>query len=222
MNDKERKIKREAVELRGSIRRAEGEAGSRLIRGRAVVFNQPTTLYEEKGYAVREVIAPEAMTRSLLDGSDIRLTMFHDPHLILARSKKGEGTLRYSVSEEGVDFEAEMPATADGDKALELISRGEIDGCSFWAYPDWDDYERSRAVTKEGKKKIITYTLRNVRSVRDFTITDCPAYGQTAVETFAREAVKREREAGATADAQRMMRESWERVRAIADDNNIF
>ena len=46
--------------------------------------------------------------------------------LILGRSNKGKGTLSYKVDEVGVLFWADMPRTADGDKALELIARGDI------------------------------------------------------------------------------------------------
>lgn len=59
------------------------------------------------------------------------MTMNHDFATLLARSKRGEGTLQYDVDERGVHFSFDAPNTDDGDRALELVRRGDIDGCSF-------------------------------------------------------------------------------------------
>ena len=105
----------------------EGEAPSRTITGYAILFNtQSAPLWSDDEEEAREVIAPEAVTRELLDGCDIKMTMFHDRQLILARSKNGTGTLTYNVDERGVAFSFDAPNTADGDKALELVRRGDI------------------------------------------------------------------------------------------------
>ena len=106
------------AELR--IREAgEGEAPSRTITGYAILFNtQSAPLWSDDEEEAREVIAPEAVTRELLDGCDIKMTMFHDRQLILARSKNGTGTLTYSVDERGVAFSFDAPNTADGDKEI--------------------------------------------------------------------------------------------------------
>lgn len=114
------------------IREAGGEGESRVITGYAILFNTPSDpLWSDEESEAREVIAPEAITKELLDGCDIKLTMFHDRHLILGRSRQGSGTLSYTVDEKGVMFECEMPKTVDGDKALELVRRGDLAGCSF-------------------------------------------------------------------------------------------
>ena len=73
---------------------AEGEAASRTITGYAILFNVPSApLYSYDDEEAREVIAPGAVTKELLDGCDIKMTMFHNRQLILARSKNGAGTL---------------------------------------------------------------------------------------------------------------------------------
>ena len=100
----------------------EGGAESRTITGYAILFGVPSApLYSFDDEVAREVIAPGAVTKELLDGSDIKMTMFHDRQLILARSKEGAGTLSYGVDDKGVYFEFEAPNTVDGDKALELL-----------------------------------------------------------------------------------------------------
>ncbi len=73
---------------------AEGEAPSRTITGYAILFERPSApLWSDDDSEAREVIAAEAITKEILDGCDIKFTMFHDRQLILARSKSGNGTL---------------------------------------------------------------------------------------------------------------------------------
>ena len=76
----------------------EGEAESRTITGYAILFNTPSArLYSDGNEEAYEVIARGAVTKKLLDNCDIKMTMFHDRHLILARSKNGKGTQLYKV-----------------------------------------------------------------------------------------------------------------------------
>ena len=98
---------------------AEGEAPSRTITGYAILFNTPSEpLWSDDDSEAREMIAPGAVSQEFLDSQDIKMTMFHDNHLLLARSDKGEGTLTYSIDDKGVAFEFDAPNTVDGDKAL--------------------------------------------------------------------------------------------------------
>ena len=169
----------------------EGEAQSRIITGYAILFNTPSEpLYEDEDEEAREVIAPGAITKEFLDGSDIKMTMFHDRQLILARSKNGKGTLSYSVDDKGVAFEFEAPNTTDGDKALELVRRGDIAGCSFMFSTHY--YDRAyvaRSVERVDGKTVITYTSNSITGIYDFTLAADPAYPDTSVETKERELV---------------------------------
>lgn len=183
---------------------------SRTITGRAIVFGvESEPLWADADSEAREVIAPEAITRELLDGCDIRFTMFHDRQLILARSCHGSGTLRYSVDAEGVTFEFDAPRTADGEKALELVRRGDISGCSFafaTAYGDPSCVERT--VRREGGRSLVTYTVRSIDAVHDFTLAADPAYPATEVEA---------RERAATAPAPATDLSELRRLREAAD-----
>lgn len=170
---------------------AEGEASSRTIVGRAILFNTPSRpLWSDDDEEAVEVIAPEAITREILDQCDIKMTMFHDRQLILARSNKGEGTLSYEVDEKGVTFSFEAPNTVDGDKALELVRRGDLAGCSFmFSTHYWDDGFVSRTVEIRDGKAYVTYTVRAVTGIYDFTLAADPFYEETSVEAreFARD-----------------------------------
>lgn len=188
------------------IREGAGKEPSRTIAGYAIVFGVPSVpLWEDEHEQVFEVIDASAVTRELLDRSDIKMTMFHDRQLILARSKEGAGTLSYSIDDKGVAFEFEAPNTVDGDKALELVRRGDISGCSFAFTTDYDNREAvSRERATVGDKVRTTYTVRSIAGIYDFTLAADPAYEQT--QCAIREIVEREREAERI-EAERLMEE---------------
>lgn len=173
------------------VRESEGGAPSRTIVGYAILFNTPSApLWSDEDEEAREIIAPEAITKEVLDNCDIKFTMFHDRQLILARSKNGAGTLSYTVDEKGVAFEFEAPNTVDGDKALELVKRGDLAGCSFsFSTHYWDEAFVTRTVEVRDGRAYITYTVKAVTGVYDMTLAADPAYPDTSVEAreFARD-----------------------------------
>lgn len=197
---------------------AEGEKESRTITGYAILFGVPSApLYDYDDEEAREVIAPEAITKELLDGCDIKMTMFHDRQLILARCKNGSGTLTYTVDDKGVAFEFEAPHTADGDKALELVRRGDIAGCSFmFTTHYYDSAYVSRDVKRENGKTVVTYTVNVVTGVYDFTLAADPAYPDTNCEAEARELVQELREAEQPKKDETKMREQVREMRRAA------
>ena len=169
---------------------------SRTITGYAIVFGvESEPLWSDEESVAREVIDPTAITRDLLDQSDIKFTMFHDRQLILARSNQGKGTLSYNVDSKGVSFSFDSPNTVDGDKALELVRRGDISGCSFafaTYYGDPDFVERDSAVV-DGVD-MITYHVKAITNIYDMTLAADPAYTDTTVSTEERELVSHLRE----------------------------
>ena len=168
------------------IREATDGAESRTIEGYALKFGVRSRLLCDWWNNYYEVLEPGCVTREMLDKQDIKLTIFHDRQLVLARSNKGNGTLSYEVDKVGVKFWAEMPHTVDGDKALELVSRGDIAGCSFIYSTDEDDsenavsYERLDEKGDDGEDILLRHVKR-IDNVYDFTITTDPAYEQTDV-----------------------------------------
>ena len=161
-----------------------GEEPSRTITGYAILFGVPSNpLWSDEDSEAREVIAKEAVTTELLDGQDIKFTMFHDRQLILARSCKGSGTLKYRVDDKGVSFEFDAPNTVDGDKALELVRRGDIAGCSFmFSTRYYDDACVERTANVVNGVTMITYNVKAITGIYDFTLAADPAYPDTSVE----------------------------------------
>lgn len=168
------------------VREAADGAESRTIEGYALKFGVRSRLLCDWWNDYYEVLEPGCVTREMLDAQDIKLTMFHDRQLVLARSNKGKGTLSYEVDNVGVKFWADMPHTVDGDKALELVGRGDIAGCSFIYSTDEDDsenavsYERLNEKGEDGEDILLRHVKR-IDNVYDFTITTDPAYEQTDV-----------------------------------------
>lgn len=198
MSKKEQIVKRMLLTVGADIHvreAAEGAAESRTIAGYAILFNTPSApLWADDESEAREVIAPEAITKELLDVCDIKFTMYHNRQIILARSNKGTGTLTYSVDEKGVTFEFEAPKTAHGDEALELVRRGDLTGCSFmFSTRYYDDACVERTAKVVNGVTMITYTVKGVTGIYDFTLAADPAYPETSVE--ARELVTELREA---------------------------
>lgn len=197
--NKEKLITRQVHTVTDLRIREAGEGESRTITGYAILFDVLSApLYEYSDEVAYEIIAKEAVTKELLDACDIKMTMFHDRQLILARSKNGSGTLSYGVDDKGVYFEFEAPKTVDGDKALELVRRGDIAGCSFmFTTHYYDDAYVSREVKRVDGKTMITYTVNVITGIRDFTLAADPAYPDTNCEAEQRELVEGLREAEA-------------------------
>lgn len=165
------------------LREIDGQEESRTITGYAILFDVPSApLYEDEEEVIREVIAPEAVSLELLDKSDIKMTMFHDRQLLLARSNKGSGTLSYGIDDRGVYFEFEAPDTADGDKAIELVKRGDIAGCSFAFSTRYYDKAFVEENVVHGDKVEVTYRVKVITDIYDFTLAADPAYPDTSVE----------------------------------------
>ena len=121
----------------------EGEKTSRTIEGYAIVFGVESKILSDYWDNYREIIEPGAITEERLKSMDIKMTMYHNREKILARSTKGEGTLKLSVDEVGVHYEFEAPNTVDGDTALELVKRGDLQGSSFMF---WTDEKKSASL----------------------------------------------------------------------------
>ena len=206
-------IRREACFQAGlRVRESEGGSESRTIEGYVQKFGVRSVLLHDWWNPYYEIFEPGCVTREMLDKCNIPLTMFHDRELVIARSKNGKGTLNYTVDGLGTQFNADVARTADGDKALELVRRGDLDGCSFVYSTDEMDpeavtYEASGEKDADGNDILLRHVWR-IDNIKDFTLTGNAAYEQTECVareapdgyTFDRTAMKMVREADVKAD----------------------
>ena len=168
----------ETMHVREHVREDGTKEPSRTIYGRAIVFNKVFEYEDYWGDKYRETIKPSACTKEFLESQDIKLNLLHKREMSIARSNCGEGNLRYSVSDEGVDFEFEAPNCDLGDRALEMVRSGVYTGCSFEFYPK--DYECKKK--EEEGKTVYEINHTGFEKLTAFTIAMDPAYKETTVD----------------------------------------
>ncbi len=168
----------ETMHVREHVREDGTKEPSRTIYGRAIVFNKVFEYEDWWGDKYRETIKPSSCTKEFLESQDIKLNLLHKREMSIARSNCGEGNLRYSVSDEGVDFEFEAPNCDLGDRALEMVRSGVYTGCSFEFYPK--DYECKKI--QEDGKTVYEINHTGFEKLTAFTIAMDPAYKETTVD----------------------------------------
>lgn len=155
------------------INRDNQQTESRLIEGYAVVFD---SMSEDLG-GFREIIARGAITQDTINNSDVLFLLNHNADRgILARSNKGNGSLKLEVDEKGLKFSFEAPKTTLGDEVLEGIKRGDISKCSFAFTVQSDTFEKQADDT-------IIRTINTIGQLYDASVVYFPAYPETTVDT---------------------------------------
>lgn len=150
------------------------------IVGYAVVFDSPTKLYTANGVDYFEVIKKGALDNT--DIKDVVLRYNHaDNSTLLARTTNG--TLRLTVDEVGLFVEADLANTTAGKDIYELVNRGDLSKMSFAFTVDSDYYS------------LTTRYIESIKSIKDVSVVDFPAYQSTVVATVQRNFDKAEEEA---------------------------
>lgn len=162
----------------GAVPMLQGSAG-RTVTGYAIVFNQPSrVLYDPfEGRYFEEVIKPEAVNDEFLSQQDIILNRDHNDTLILARWRKGQGTLQLSIDEYGLRYSAELPDTTQGNDTLESIRRGDLFGSSFRFR-----YARGGFRDEKVAGGRIRRTVTRFQGIYDVSVVATPAYEGTSVD----------------------------------------
>ena len=130
------------------------------VVGYGAVFN---SMSNDLG-GFREYIAPEAFEGRLED--DVRFLVNHDANLVLARTTNN--TLRLSVDEKGLRYEADMPNTSTARDLMELLKNGTISQSSFAFTVEDDSWEM-----KDGMN---VRTINKVSRLYDVSSVTYPAY----------------------------------------------
>ena len=171
--------------------RIDGTGSKKKIRGTAAVFyrdGDKGTEYDLAGYGmpgVKERIMPGAFKRALGRGQggnkdrgqDVYLAVNHDPSLILART--GARTLKLSVDDEGLHYEATPAATTIGKDAIANAEAGNFGGSSF-AFQVAKNGERW---IMDGKTEI--REISKIEKLIDVSAVVTPAYRATSVNARA-------------------------------------
>lgn len=138
------------------------------VKGTAVVFNTPTVMFECDGVKYYEVIDRHAFDEC--DLSDVIFNYNHGGKVVARLRNK---TLALTITERGVDMEADLSGTQAGRELYEEIDGGYIDKMSF-----------SFSV-REAKYDALTHTrtITKVKKLYDVSAVDIPAYNETSISS---------------------------------------
>lgn len=157
------------------------EQESRKVEGYASVFNSRSK--DLGGFT--EIIDPAAFN-GVIERSDVLALLNHDQDRgVLARSRKGVGSLRLTIDERGLHYSFDAPNTALGNELVEGLKRGDITTSSFAftvAGERWDKDEDGRYVR----------TITQIDKLYDVSPVYNEAYEDTSVALRSLEQVRAE------------------------------
>lgn len=163
------------LEIREQSGARVSSSDERRLRGHAIV----TGVLSQNLGGFREVIAPEALDRTLKEGIDLRALVDHKSAKILGRMRAG--TLEVTKDQTGlrVLIEPDAAITYAGD-ILRSVKRGDVSGMSFAfsTMPGGDDWE-------EDDNGMVIRTVLDMR-VSEVSVVTFPAYQQTDVQVAQR------------------------------------
>lgn len=169
----------------------EGEADAYKVRGTAIVFDTPTCLFEVDGVKYYEVI-----DRHALDGCDLSDVIMNYNHGGKVVARLRNKTLVLTITDRGLDLEADLSGTAAGRDLYEEIDGGYIDKMSFSFVvraAEYDDATHTRRITK-------------IRKLYDVSAVDIPAYEETSLSARSFFEVEHSKEVKALEQAARRRR----------------
>ena len=117
-----------------------------------------------------EQIHPEAFTRSINEGADVRALIDHNPSLILGRTISG--TLNLRIDGTGLLVEITPPDTSYANDLMVSLARGDITQMSFAFVTKRDSWDK--------EDRVNVRTLLDVE-LHDVSAVTYPAYLDTEV-----------------------------------------
>ena len=175
-----------------------GAENSRTVEGYASLYD-----VSSDGLPFEEIIERGAFD-GVIEVSNVFALLNHDQSRgVLARSKKGVGTLILEVDDKGLKYRFEAPKTALGDELLEYLRRGEISESSFAFTVEKETWEEK----EDGTWK---RTIHKVRKLYDVSPVFDAAYSATSVDLRGKEA------------AEASLRAQKERVAEMEDYYSTF
>ena len=126
-----------------------------------------------------EYISEGAFTDELINSSDVRALINHDPNLILARSKNGKGTLKLNADSKGLKYEFVMPDTSYARDLLINMKNNNLNQSSFaFTIPsggdEWSSDESGNNIR----------TINKIDRIFDISVVTYPAYSQAASDVM--------------------------------------
>lgn len=154
------------VRFGGDLR---ADEDTRKLRGHAVVFNKRSL---KLGWFY-EIIAPEAVDRTLRDALDVRALVDHDTAKVLGRTKSG--TLNLQKDRQGLKVAIDPPNTSYARDLMEVVERGDVSGMSyrFMVMPNGDEWD-------EDEDGNLIRTIVDMK-IDEVSVVTFPAYPDTDI-----------------------------------------
>ena len=148
------------------------------ITGRAIVYDEPVTLFSREIGEYQETISKGAL--DMTDLKDVRLLVNHNTDMIpLARSRNNtpNSTMQLMPDEDGMAMRANLDTVnnADAKSLYSATSRGDISGMSFMFVVGEDRWED---IDTNMPKRFIT----SIKQIMELSACTFPAYTATTLE----------------------------------------
>lgn len=156
-------------EVRFTLNETRFDSEKNTVEGYAAVFG--VTSANLGGFV--EVIDANAFS-GVIQKSDV-VALFEHTHNngVLARCKKGSGTLSLVIDTKGLRFSFQLGNTSLANDMKEYLTRGDIDSCSFAFSVDVEEWDM--------KQNPCVRTVKQVRHLFDISMVVYPAYVDTSV-----------------------------------------
>jgi HK97 family phage prohead protease len=149
------------------------------VEGYAVVFNDPTVLWEYDGIQYKEQVDRDAFSET--DMSDVIFNYNHGGK-VMARTRNN--TLTLTVDDKGLKVRARLDGTEEGRDLYEEIQGGYIDRMSFSFTTKESSYDSDNHMR----------TILKVKKLYDVSAVDIPAYDTTSISARSFFELEREKE----------------------------
>ncbi len=154
---------------------APADGDEKIVRGFATTFRQPYTLWTDGEVELREQVLREAFDNT--DMSDVIMQYNHEGR-VFARQKNG--TLRLTVTDEGLAIEADLGGTEIGRQLYDEIRGGYTDKMSY-GYSLAEDGAVTDYIGEENGRRVYLRSVKRIAKLYDVSAVSIPANDTTSI-----------------------------------------
>ena len=139
---------------------------NKIVEGRAVVFEQPTVLFEVDGIKFYEVI-----DRNAFNNANMKDVVFVENHEGTPGARTRNNTLQLEIRDDGLYSRADLSKSSKGPSIYSDIKNGIYDRMSFSFTVRKDSYDKATRTRK----------ILEIDRLFDVSVVTFPAYEQTSI-----------------------------------------
>lgn len=166
MPEQAKTLRRKAWFNKPNYRAEQTEEGKKHIKGYAVLFETPTVVFGDWQEIIDKGAFGAVGDKPATDLSDLRLLVNHEVGDLLARASIN---LKTEIDDTGLYIDAELPDTQLARDTWELVSKGIMDGMSFWFVADVWETDTDKKIDR----------ILHFKRVYEVSVVTFPAYPET-------------------------------------------